>query len=556
MSLLDARRISRRKLLAELGSAVILASALGACAPISAPPATQAPAAKPAATEPPKPAASAAPAPVPAATTAPAPAAAGPKKGGTLRYGKMGDIRGKDPHPLGADQYCMVNLAWDTPIRFDPNLKPQPWLAESWQLSQDNLSLTFKLRKGVKFHTGREFTADDFKFNIERVRKPETNTQMRFGAEKITAMEVPDPYTITLKFAEPNPAVWDMLETLYIVDKENIDNKDFKQGVGTGPFKWVEWRPGERVVFERNPNYWQQGLPHLDRIELHISKDISALAVNLDAGALDVIEQPLDSDLVRLRDSGKFTAAISDFWSDFYYIGSVVNVAPLTNKKLRQAINYAIDRERFVKTAQMGIGEAQSIPWPKNSPAYDAELAKAYRYDLEKAKQLLAESGAGNAQISIVTSGSISANWVTLAELLQADLSKIGLKLNIEMVEQAVWRDRLTQRKMQSTWVGQFGFSHMHPSTLATLAFPWRVGANTSNYDSPEYASLVKKASVTVDPTEAKKVYTDLTKLILDESFMMTVSPQKRTWLLAKNVKDFAYGIGNYTWMEKCWLDK
>ncbi|MHB1132775.1 MAG: ABC transporter substrate-binding protein [Chloroflexota bacterium] len=540
------RRLSRRQVLKSVSGASLFAFALSACAPIQSPPA-----ATKAATQAAQPAGAAT-----AAATAAAPAAVQPKKGGTLRYGKMGDIRGKDPHPLGADQYCMVNLAWDTPIRFDEKLQPKPWLAESWQFSPDNLSLTLKLRKGVKFHTGREFVADDFKFNIERVRKTETNTQMRFGAEKITAIDVPDANTITLKFAEPNPAVWDMLETLYIVDRENIDNKEFKQGIGTGPFKWVEWRPGERVVFERNPNYWQPNQPYLDRIELVMHKDPSALAVNLDAGSLEIAEQPLDSDLVRLRDGGKFSAAISEFWSDFYYVGAVVNQPPLNNKKLRQAINYAIDRERFAKTALQGIGEAQSIPWPKNSPAYDATLAKEYAYDLAKAKQLLDESGVTTKEATIVTSASISAAWVTLAEMLQADLNKLGFKLNIEQVEQAVWRDRNTNRKMTSLWTGQFGFSHMHPSTLATLAFPWRLGANTSYFESPQYASLVKSAATTVDPAASKKIYTDLTKLILDESFMMTVSPQKRTWLLNKQVKGFAYGIGNYTWMEKCWLDK
>src|SRR5690606_25647777 len=106
----------------------------------------------------------------------------------------------------------------------------------------------------------------------------------------------------------------------------------------------------------------------------------------LEAGSLDIAEQPLDRDFVRLRDSGKFQPVVSEFWSDFYYLGAVVTNAPTDDKKVRQAINYAIDRQRFVDTALFGIGEAQAIPWPKNSPAYDAEQAKAYRYDPEKAK--------------------------------------------------------------------------------------------------------------------------------------------------------------------------
>jgi peptide/nickel transport system substrate-binding protein len=566
--------VTRRQFVRRLGGATLLVGTLAACAPIGAPTPTQPPSgaapapAKPAAapTQGPSqgPSSTAAPAapkptevakPAAAAPTAAAKPAAEPKRGGTLRYAHPG-IRGKDPHPLGADQYGMVNLVWDTPIRFDAKLQPTPWLAESFELSQDSLGLTLRMRKGVTFHTGREMMAEDVRFNVERVRKPETASQMRFGAEKITAIELPDPYTITLKFAEPNPAIWDMLETLYIVDKENIDNKEFQKGVGTGPFTWVDWRPGERLVVERNPSYWMPGLPYLDRVELVTMPDAQAKVVSLEAGGLEVAEQPPDPDLVRLRQGGTFQAVVSEFWSDFYYLGAVVNSPPTDSQKLRQAVNYAINRQRFVETALAGVGEAQAIPWPKNSPAYDAEQAAAFKFDLEKAKQLVQESGVSNPSVSITASSGISPNWTALAELVQADLGTIGIIATIDKVEPAIWRDRLTNRKMQGLWTGQFGFSHMHPSTMSTLAFPWRVGGNTSNYASDRYSSLVRAASVTVDPVEAKKIYRDLTQLILDESFMMTVSPQKRTWLLAPNVRDFAFGIGNYPYLEKCWIDR
>lgn len=556
MSSIPQRRLTRRRLLERIGSATVLTVGLAACAPIEQP--RSAPTAAPAATVT-KPAAGPT-----AATTAPAagvapaagpPPSTQPKRGGTLKYAHPG-IRGKDPHPLGADQYGVVNLVWDTPIRFDAKLQPTPWLAESWTLSDDGLSLMMRARKGVKFHTGREMTAEDFKFNVERVRKPETASQMRFGAEKIAAIELPDTSTITLKFAEPNPAIWDMLETLYIVDRENIDNKELQNGVGTGPFIWKDWRPGERLVLERNPEYWMQGLPYLDRVELVSMPDAQTKVVNLEAGSIDVAEQPPDPDLVRLRQSGTFQAVVSEFWSDFYYLGAVVNGAPTDDKTLRHAINYAIDRQRFVDTALAGVGEAQAVPWPKNSPAYDAEQGAAYRYDLNRAKQLLQESGVSNPSVGITTSSGISPAWTALAELLQADLGKIGIAATIDKVEPTIWRDRLTNRKMQGLWTGQFGFSHMHPSTMSTLAFPWRVGGNTSNYASDQYASLVKAAAVTVDPAQAKTIYRDLTQLILDESFMMTVSPQKRTWLLAPRVKGFEFGIGNYPFMEKCWLDQ
>ena len=482
--------------------------------------------------------------------------AAQAKRGGTLKCAKVADIASKNMHALTSSNYLMNALAWDTPIRLDANVKPQPWLAESWEWSKDNLALTLKVRKGIKFHSGREMTAEDFKFNLERVRRPEVASQMKQGSENIKDIVVADPSTITLKFEEPNPAIWDMLETLYITDKNDVDNRDAKMITGTGPFKWVEWRPGDRLVFERNPNYWVQGLPLLDRIEISVMKDVSAMPLVLESGAVDLIEQPLDRDFVRFRDSGKFQTIGSPFWSEFYYLGSPVNLPPLDNKKLRQAVNYAIDRQRFVEKALVGMGEAQSIPWPKNSPAYDADLAKTYKYDLDKAKKLVQESGVSNPAVTIVSSASRSPNWVTLAEIVQADLNKVGFNTKIEMLEFTIWRDRLVNRKFQSLWIGQFAYSHMHPSSMATLAFPWRVGNNTSNFSAPEYARLNRLAGLTTDPVEAKKVYRQLTELILEESFMMPVSPMLRTWVLAPHVKDFDFGAGGYVYQEKTWLDK
>jgi peptide/nickel transport system substrate-binding protein len=483
-------------------------------------------------------------------------AAAQPKRGGILKCAKVGDIASKNMHALAANNYLMTALAWDTPTRFDAEVKPQPWLAEAWEWSKDSLALTLKVRKGIKFHSGRELTAEDFKFNLERVRRPEVASQMRQGSEKIKDIVIADPYTITLKFEEPNPAIWDTLETLYITDKNDVDNRDAKVITGTGPFRWVEWRPGDRLIFERNPNYWVPGLPLLDRIEISVMKDVSSMPLALEAGAVDLIEQPLERDFVRFRDGGKFQALASPFWSEFYYLGSVVNIPPLDNKKLRQAINYSIDRQRFVEKALVGIGEAHSIPWPKNSPAFEADLVKSYKYDLDKAKKLVQESGVSNPAVTIVTSGTTSPNWVTLAEIVQADLSKVGFTAKIEILEFTVWRDRLVNRKMQSLWTGQFAYSHMHPSSMATLAFPWRVGNNTSNFGAPEYARLNKLAGVTMDPAEAKKVYRQLTELILEESFMMPVSPNLRTWVLAPHVKEFTIGEGGYVYQEKTWLDK
>ncbi len=289
-----------------VGSAVGL-SVLAACGPAgtSSPPATTAPAA---AAAPPVATSASNAAPNASATTVPTVPTVGPtpaiKNGGTLRSAIPADIASLDPHLYAAGAAQTVWLVNERLTAYDLQLHPQPWLAESWDLAPDYSQITFHLRQGVMFHTGRELTSDDIKYNFTRLKDPKVGAGIFVSqANWFTSIDTPDRYTAVLKSDQPRPLMFDFFERVYIGDQATLENTSNKsQAVGTGPFTLTEWVPGDHLSFARNPNYWQAGLPHLDGVHVSVVRDPQSLVSQFEAGALDVVPTGLSlRDFARVR---------------------------------------------------------------------------------------------------------------------------------------------------------------------------------------------------------------------------------------------------------------
>ncbi|HET7769119.1 MAG TPA: ABC transporter substrate-binding protein, partial [Chloroflexota bacterium] len=297
------------------------------------------------------------------ATQAPA------RTGGRLRIAHNIDVNPREPHLFLAGNAPVLRAVWDTLTYYDANLRPQPLLAEKWAFGDDFRSLTLNLRKGVKYHTGREFTSEDVEFNFKRVLDPAVGSQARAAAERITGFQRPDASTITLQFNGPFPTIFDTLDQFIMVDRETIGQSGDGKVVGTGPFLWREWVPNTRLVLEKNPNYWRSGVPGVDRIELTIITDAQAMVVQLEAGQQDLILNPSAQDFARLRSNPQFQAVALEAAGSPYYVAADVTVPPLDKKQVRQAISWALNRDRFVQTVLSGAGRATNLPWSKGSPA-------------------------------------------------------------------------------------------------------------------------------------------------------------------------------------------
>src|SRR5581483_6335937 len=250
-----------------------------------------------------------------------------PKSGGTLNVGQVGDIVNIDGHQsTGALNVDTIFQAYDPLWGFENGtVDPKPMLAESWDVSSDYKQIKINLRKGVQFHTGREFTSDDVKYNLLRVRDSKVAAiaaQLGQSSAWWTRIDTPDKYTVVLGSDQPRPGVFDAFQKYNMVDRETMEGPDAKnKSVGTGPYTFVEWVPGDRIVFAKNKNYWQSGRPYIDQIVVHIGHDPQAMISQLAAGAIDLADAPPVVDGVRLGKDPNYQFIASTKNGQFFYIG-------------------------------------------------------------------------------------------------------------------------------------------------------------------------------------------------------------------------------------------
>jgi peptide/nickel transport system substrate-binding protein len=517
---------SRRSMLGLLVGAAS-ATLLAACGPIS--PSAPAPGqVQPAAT----------------AGAAAKPAPAQPQSGGTLRVVTSSDLSNLNPHGISPVSFDTMWSVFDPLTRYDNQLKPQPMLAESWDVSTDLKRITLNLRKGVTFHTGRELTSDDVKWNIERVKDPKALAlQLVNMGNWWSAIDTPDKYTVILTSDVPRPAVFDMLEFLNIADRVTMEGPDAdKKLVGTGPFTWGEWAQGDHQRYLKNKNYWQSGKPYLDELYVQITKDVPAAVVQLESGAVDAILNPPVRDLARLQKDSKYRVLINQNTGQYFILSFNTTMPPFDNKQVRQALNFGIDRKRFVDTALGGSGEPRNLPWARQSPAFDAAKNSVYAYDLDKAKALLAQ--AGNPPIDTdINYSSSDAEPAQLAQILQGSYTSLGANISLKAMETALLQDLFNRTAYKGMSLRFSGFAGTDPATLFTVGTYYRLNTNASGFKSDRYEQLVRTAGSEPDPAKRKQVFSDLNDLLLDESFVAIVSTQTVSVVTQSAVSGVAHSM-------------
>jgi peptide/nickel transport system substrate-binding protein len=522
-----------------LGAGLALVAACGPISPSSPPPAASATA---------NPTSSAA---LSVTTPAAKPAsAAQPVRGGSLRVGMVGDAA-----RLDGQLVTTVDATWapfDRLTAYDQNLKPQPMLAESWEFSSDFKQLKLNLRKGVQFHSGRELTSDDVKWNIEYVRDPKVAAGALILQSKwFSSVQTPDKYTAILVSDQPRPAVFDFFEFFDIVDKDSAPA--MQALVGTGPFKFVEWVQGDHFLFKRNENYWQSNLPYLDELRINIHSDGQAMMVALESGQLDVADVPPLADFARLaKDPAYQTWTVP---ANTNVIGVNTTLPPTNNKLVRQALNYAIDRKRIVDTVYKGTGVPEALPWESNSLAFDATKNNAYAFDLDKARTLLSQAGATNLEFDLVTT---TGNQETdqLAQLYQASLASLGIKLNIKPYQTATYLDQINNHKYTGAYIGAIAYAAMEPVTrMANSRHLDPSGNSNTGFTSPEYVNLFNTASAEPDADRRKALYSQVNDLLLDESFVMPINSAPARMLSRAGVHDIGLSQHGAFLFNAAWLD-
>jgi len=467
--------------------------------------------------------------------------------GGTLRVALQTDIIAKQPHRLMEANFPWVLAVYDTLTRYDNTLVPQPVLAEKYSWSADGKTLTLNLRKGVKFHSGRELTSEDVELNFTHLDSAKAASQLKPILGKIAGFERPDALTLVIKFKAPAPDFFDTSERMVIIDPKAIDAIEGGTGpqVGTGPFIWKEWVPGSKMVLERNPNYWQAGQPMLDRIEYTIVPNREAMTLTLEAGSVDLIVTPDAKDVVRLKSNSKYAVIPSTNQTPTMYLGAYVKAKPLDDKRVRQALNYAMPRQRFADTILLKLSEPNSLPWPKISPAYDEKLAKAYPYDLDKARSLLKDAGVPAGLTLNIEYSTGQKELKEFAVLYEQELNDLGFKVSIEGVEPAVFSTRNVNKQFKNLWLGVAEGAALYPASLLTQNNPWRAGNNTSDFRSDAFEDTVAKMSTELDPVKQKGLFARANQILIDDSFNMPITNQPYFWVSTAKLTGFAFSKSN-----------
>jgi peptide/nickel transport system substrate-binding protein len=489
-----------------------------------------------------------------------------PVPGGTLRWGMFTDLVSLDPWTIISGQFDTLWQIWDGMTEYDKSAEPSPRLATEWEINGDSTEFVFHTREGVTWHDGRAFTSEDVAQILRLVADPERQgavAQLRVMAQWYSeSIEVPDANTIIFRTTTPRPAVFDFFSQLRIADPRTVDNVP-KKAIGTGPFRFGEWRQGERFNILKNPDYWNPARPLLDEQVFNVSLDPQSAIQQFEAGALDVVQEPPDRDFAALRDD--YQGLLHSSSGAFYCVGynciaSGGSPEALRDKRVRQALNWAIDRERLAEVVLLGNVKPYSLPWPEGSMAYEEDKANHYEFDLDKAKELLEEAGVDGFDCKIFVYTGLPA-MVDFAEIYQQDLAEIGVTTEIEAVEVATWAARVNENPPNYNGIyaaNSFRANFALPVTMANLgqALWSTTGVNNTGYFSEEWKAVIDEFNVTTDPVRQEELSHRMNDILLDGTWITFVAPRPPKVLLQNNVR----GVYNYFAREgfeyaDAWLD-
>lgn len=456
-------------------------------------------------------------------------------------------------------------------IHIDYDLKPQPYLATEWDISADGLTYTFKLRDGVKWHDGTPFTAGDVAFSILTLK--EIHPRRRITFANVTGIDTPDDLTVIIHLSKPAPYLLGALSSqgTPIIAKHLYEGTDVAGNphnvapIGTGPYVFKEWIRGSHYILERNPNYWDQPKPHLDRIIVRFITDVAARTAALESGEVDLGGQTPISffDIERFAANPAFTIDTrgAELTGNLNQVFFNLENEHLKDLRVRQAIAHSIDLENYIATVWLGYAKpAPTAIVPGMKHFHDASLAP-YAFDTAKAEAQLDEAGfprqADGTRFRLrILHNTINSRLLPAAEYFRSSLAKVGIALDINSFDFATYVKKIyTERAFDldvQTLVNGYdptdGIQRAYWSKNIKEGLPW---SNQTHYSNPAVDDIFDKAAI--EPDEAKRrdlyvqlqqiLYKDLPALNLVEVQALTIYSSK----LKNPINDATGNLGNFT---------
>lgn len=389
-----------------------------------------------------------------------------------------------------------------------------PLLAESWE-QLDDTTWQFVLRQGVSFTNGEEFNAEVAKFSIERVMRDdnENSAALALFTDAIASVDVVDDYTINVVTTRPYPALMDLIVDAYMLPPGEADSEEFASlGIGTGPYKVESWSPGEAMVLVRNPDYWA-GEPYFEKVSFRPVEDSAVRTTELRSGGADIITQVPIEELGRLEEPGLAAVQVPSTQSMRIHMNA--GEAPFDDVRVRQAMNYAIDRQTILETLLEGAGQLMNSPSGPDIFGYDPAI-EVYPYDPEQAKALLTEAGyADGVDIRLQFTEGRYVRDRAIGEVITAQLGEVGIRVDANFSEFSQWLQLFNSD-------GNGFMVTAQEDNVSTLMAPNFHSENESfkryAYSNPEIDALIDQASVTIDTEERRAIYQELNQALHDDA--------------------------------------
>jgi len=474
-----------------------------------------------------------------------------------LVVGQIAEPKSLDPSTVTAvnDFRILMNL-YDGLVRYkDGALEVEPGLAESWTISEDGLTYSFTLREGVAFHDGSPLNAEAVKFTFDRMldeNHPYHDTgpfPLSFFFSAIDSVEAKNDRTVVFTLNEPYAPFLSNLAypTGLIVSPTAIEQhgKDFgRNPSGTGPFRFAEWESNAKVVAVRNDDYWD-GAPSLEAVVFRPITDANTRVAEMLSGGIDLmVEVPPDNVATFAGDAAY--AVHEQAGPHVWFLILNAKEGPFADKRVRQAVNYAIDKQSLVENVLQGTAQVAAGPTPPAfSWAYNESL-QPYPHDPDKARELIKDAGAEGATLTfyVTEGGSGMLDPVPMGTAIQADLAEVGLDVEIETYEWNTFLGKVNPGLEGEADMAEMAWMTNDPDTLPYLAlrtdaFPEKGGFNSGYYSNPKVDELLEAARRSTDQAERAKLYKEMQEIVQEDAPWAFIANWKQNAVTSDRVSGF-----------------
>jgi peptide/nickel transport system substrate-binding protein len=484
-------------------------------------------------------------------------AQAAPRKGGTLRLAIPYNPAAVDPMTgRNLPDFNVLYAVFDALIDYVPQtLELKPGLAKSWAFT-DTKTLVLELVDNVNFHDGTPFNAEAVKFNLERY-KSDPRSNVKADIASVDSVEVTGKSQVTLKLNRPNAGLPSILTNRIglIVSPKSIADKGGnvdRSPVGTGPFKFVSWQDNDSFVLVRNENYWKPGLPYLDGINIKIINELNTAVRAVVAGEADLAIN-LQAPQKAIADRSPSVVGIAA--PSLVLYGAFLNYGrpPLDDLRVRQALNYAINRDEINKIAAVGLGQVSSAILPKEHWACDPATQNFYAYDPDKAKKLLAEAGHPNG-LEIETFGWADQLAMQRQEIIISQLAKVGIRIKLTALA--------PQQAVQAFMVEKKGAMFISPSSAypdPSQAYEALFGKtalrNAGGVELPGFRELLDATMAATDQPTRKAAFVKLQAFVVEQALQMVQYISPAVAVANKKVKNYQDSLLAVPKFTEVWLE-